>query len=840
MSRAVSVEVGVALTLLLAALAASAPPVSATDTEELAAATDGLVVGSSHTDLGTGDEPAPQTLTNLSTSGSDDAAVVSLDGDGETIDDFEDGGITEYTGDTSNFSVSSTDPVLSGSNALHSNDGDAGATITSSQLPTPSAGDTFAGYLQADSGDGYPGMVFGYQDPDNFYAVEFGSGSNRLSIVKDGTGVPGDEIAGTDVEIAVEQWYDVEVAWKTNGTITATIYEVDQQTGVREQELASATATDTAYSSGEFGWLRASSSGAAAYDDARLLTGTPASAQYESALHAIDGAEQAAVNITKVSNVSVDIEVRTDGGTTLAQETVTSAANHSLNLSDTSSDQLETVLGVDVTGDNPQFALADESILFTNHAPSADSLTPTNGTQVTNDTVEFSADISDAEFPSAQGDSVEATLFVDGAEVGTETVTSNQTVSISHTFESGGSHEYYWTLTDSYGASFTTDTRTLESPSELRIYNESAPSQLVDNATLTIRFLFQGEEDRVVEREVSDGVTNFTDLPPDVPFVVSVRSDDYRARRIYVPSLYDTQAVYLLPDSAEHVSPTFTLSDYTGDYAESDTVLVIQRPINGSWKRVQADFFGSTGEVAAMLEFNVRHRLYLQNTETGDRRFLGKYTPLQTGEKELRVTSDSTIVVQRETAITQFNPSIRTLSGVDNTSLSIGLNPGSIDVSEWNVTVTYQNSSTNETLTVVDGTGSESVAPTLDLGNRTGGTVTATVEYAVDGTTYRAVETWNVQRSYDTEWGLVPTLVNGVSSRIPTSTHGQWTTLFSVFASAIFAIAAAERLRLSTEGVGLVALGSVSAFAIIRWAPYSIVFVGAVSWASFAALRRGL
>lgn len=360
-------------------------------------------------------------------------------------------------------------------------------------------------------------------------------------------------------------------------------------------------------------------------------TQNAASARYVSPPHNVTDPEEAAINITQATNVSIDATVQTSGGTVLNQTTLSGTGNHTLSLASTSSDQLETVLDITKTGDNPSFELADDSILFSNHAPEASNLSPPDGTQLTERNVDFSVDVSDEEFGTAQGDSVEAALHIDGQEVGSETVTSNQTVTVTEELVEGGDHTYHWELTDSYGATTTTSTRTVTVPATLEVRDVTNTSKLVDGDNATVTFYGGDQETQIVERPVENGTVDLSGLPTDTEFTVVVRADDYYTRQTIIPSLYDQANVWMLPrNETDAVEIVFLLDDRTGEFANSDsTQLRVQRAIehNGSmeWRDVVGDDISATAELATILEDQQRYRLVISNDVQS--RILGSYTP---------------------------------------------------------------------------------------------------------------------------------------------------------------------------------------------------------------------
>ncbi|MGB9966112.1 hypothetical protein [Halobacterium hubeiense] len=621
------VTAGVVTALLLTALAATGMPAAAANTSMQAS--DQLVVGSQHsTDS---DFQNAQTLTNLTVDGSGESASVNLNTEQATFrDGFEDGNIDDWTatnGDKSEYSVVSS-PVADGDYALQWT-GSNRAVIRQSFTSDSYSELSFAMRV-GDVSDGADQPFVGYED---------GSGGRSVSMRIDDGSLIGDagslvshyggsNYEDTGINLQDGTFYRIVVTNidYDNGTFAIEVVNVDTGSTV-------GTASDISfYDSGvtHISEVFVDYAKDASVDTIEVgAAEIPTAATYVSQVHDVTAAEQAAINIEQASNVSIEATVRTDGGTTLATDTFTSASNHTLNLSDTSSSQLETVLDVTVTGENPQFSLADESILFTNHQPEASNLSPEDNAKLDSRDTTFTIDVSDPEFATAQGDSVEARLFVDDQQVGSQTVTSNSTVSIDHQMSEGGPHTYHWELEDSYGGLTTTNQRTINVPSELTIYNVSAPGQLIDNAgEVELTFYTYDESNEVFTRSVSDGTVNLTGLPVDQEITVTANVNGYYSRQTIIESLYQQQGIYLLNDSRKAYETEFKLNDNTGgSFSKNEPRIIIERALNKSgntqWVNVAGGRFG-VNNYRTTLEAQERYRLTVKNSQ-GDSRVFYPY-----------------------------------------------------------------------------------------------------------------------------------------------------------------------------------------------------------------------
>lgn len=159
----------------------------------------------------------------------------------EVLDDFEDGNITEYSGDTGSFSVLA-DAAQEGSYGLKST---ASGGIRRTDV-TVSQGDiiTFQWYPFAYSSDGISGFLFGVQDADNYYRamLQYRNGTT-FYLRKVVSGSP----QNLDIKANFtwsQAWSEVKLVWETNGDITMS-WDKDSET------LA---VNDTTFTSGGIGF----------------------------------------------------------------------------------------------------------------------------------------------------------------------------------------------------------------------------------------------------------------------------------------------------------------------------------------------------------------------------------------------------------------------------------------------------------------------------------------------------------------------------------------------------------------------------------------------------------
>lgn len=385
------------------------------------------------------------------------------------------------------------------------------------------------------------------------------------------------------------------------------------------------------------------------------------------------------------------------------------------------------------------------------------------------------------------------------------------------------------------------DVRLQKTPGTLEVRNETSPSNLVTGSSVSIEFYLDEDTaspDMIVERSASNGRINMTGLPVNESFVVVADADGYLPRRIWVENLYEQETVYLFPESKVHVEKVFALTDYTGLYEERTTVLMIQRNIQGQWRTVQADYFGATGEYRAQLDRNVRHRMILYNTANGQRRPLGPFTPLSSGTQEIQVQSDGDIDLQRIGPIVTASPSIRVLPATQGAQLTLSVRDKASTVTAWNYTIHHLNGSST-TLAQQTFTSASSEDLTLNLNNETGRVVAEVGWQTDDGRDNVRNFTYRVRPQFQNNASVLHVLTT-FPNLLSDSDADAFTTVVAILTSILAAAVVGSKFRVSTETIGLVAIGGLAGWSIIGWTGYGVVFGGGVAWVGMTAIRRGL
>lgn len=178
-----------------------------------------------------------------------DGSSFSLENAVTVVDDFEDGNLSEYAGDTFYASVQSN-TVFEGSNALKFNaDGSSRLIYSTSGLNAyPSAGDTFT--LRAWLPTANTGMktYFGVQDSNNYYATFMQDFEQQWQLFKYENGTETSLVDKTNQGIPQDQWARQEIDWQSDGTIECRLYD---SSGTL---VSTISATDSTFSSGGIGF----------------------------------------------------------------------------------------------------------------------------------------------------------------------------------------------------------------------------------------------------------------------------------------------------------------------------------------------------------------------------------------------------------------------------------------------------------------------------------------------------------------------------------------------------------------------------------------------------------
>jgi len=211
-----------------------------------------------------------------------DVTEITVDGDTvftaeRIIDDFEDGNINEYSGDTGSYSVTSSNPI-GGSDSL-SGQIDLKYVHSNSGLNNyPQAGDTFSFKMRVEGNINVAsGMVFGVQSTTSQnYCLRYDSetGTDRVRVKKNvSSGNFGTTIGDFNLnQNFTNDVFRFEIDWGINGNISFDVFNENTSTNV-----GSGSFTDTDYTNGGIGWFTAvftqfeSNPSRVLFDDAVIL-----------------------------------------------------------------------------------------------------------------------------------------------------------------------------------------------------------------------------------------------------------------------------------------------------------------------------------------------------------------------------------------------------------------------------------------------------------------------------------------------------------------------------------------------------------------------------------------
>jgi N-acetylneuraminic acid mutarotase len=699
-----------------------------------------LVVGSQHTDFGTGSESSPNTLSNTTVTGSGQSAYVELGNmwktdtasmptarnalgaaaaNGNIYAIGGDGGssflntVERYDPDTDSWSTASSMPtnrrrlgvVESGGSiyAIGGDDGNGPVATTEVYDPSSDSWSTASSMSTSRIRHGVAALN------GDVYAIGGRDGSNVLSSVEQYDPETDSWSSVASLPAAREYLSAVEAGgyiyaiggFSSGGSFQTDVYRydpgADSWTTVASMptpraQMAVAEINDDIYAIGGYdgtflndverydpdtdSWSTESSmpttrnalAGAAVNGQAYAIGGydgtnrlhtverylpSSASGEYISADHRVENAQQANVNLT-LKNAEATIAVEEYDGSswsTVKLATVTSTANHTLDVSTATQSTLRTRVEFTALSGETTAELHDESILFENDAPTVDNASASPTGNLGTDSVTLSIDADDSTFSLTQGDTVTGEFFVKkpGASsfssVGTGSISSNGTVSTSYAVTTSGTYEWKVELEDSYGGEATSDTFTFEPPAMLEIRNVTEPHAKL-TSPVTAEVVVAGSNSTVDKRTVTNGEISLVGLDTSESYVVYVRADDYFDRSIYLEDIYDQQTLFMLNKSMTAVNNTFELTDNTGQFNERPK-LSMQRIINRSvydanapkkyqWTAVAGDRLGAANIYQTTLEKNARYRITVKNVE-GDIRSLGEYTAKSEGSIPLTI-----------------------------------------------------------------------------------------------------------------------------------------------------------------------------------------------------------
>lgn len=422
---------------------------------------------------------------------------------------------------------------------------------------------------------------------------------------------------------------------------------------------------------------------------------------------------------------------------------------------------------------------------------------------------DFTVDVDDQDFVNAD-EELNASLYIAGEYQGSDILTSPGTANVTAPIGFGGQVEYYWVVNDSHGYSTTSQNVTIQTPGSIEIREATGDHSLVTGASGELQFYTDVEDgpDQIYTRDADDGTVEMGDLPADENFIVVAEAENYTTRRVFITSIFDTATVYLPHENTTVVQPKFELQDFTGDFPGEQTVMEIQRNVEGDWRTVEGDRFSSINEFTSTLLFNERHRLVLTNVVTGEERDLGQFTPTESGSIVIRVSGEGASVDPQYEPAFSINPDSSSLPRSDNVTVSVSVDERNADLSGYDVT--FESGGTEVATREVSGT--DDAEFTLNLSEADGPSLNATVDW--DGGTEE--RTWQLDGEYGSRQGLI----GAVSDLGVGTTVGSLLTLVIMGLVIGFASPRLPPIAAAGAGVGVAVAGN-----FIGWLPIELMVV---------------
>jgi len=335
----------------------------------------------------------------------------------------------------------------------------------------------------------------------------------------------------------------------------------------------------------------------------------------------------------KLGGDSITVEFLDGQGNTIGTDTLGSNGTASTTFALSSNGQKSfTVEATDqfgrtVTSGTQTFTLDEPDPVIEDVQPEPDKL-------FSEGPVVLEANISDVSLPN--DDTLTVEFRDDGSVFDTQTLNANGTVTATYPQLLGGENEYSIEVSDTYGNTVSTGTRTFSIPSNLTLRDVNDASDIVDdpNVDATVRF-FEEQGNTVFPRSPTNGVVDMTGLPVDESFVVGVRDESgtYVSRLTLIDTIFQQQDAYLINSSADTAIVRFNLQDRTGRFIAGETEFQILRSVNTTdsppeqeeYVIVAGDVIGSQLSFESELQEDVRYRVRVKN-DNGEIRELGAFT----------------------------------------------------------------------------------------------------------------------------------------------------------------------------------------------------------------------
>lgn len=197
--------------------------------------------------------------------------------------------------------------------------------------------------------------------------------------------------------------------------------------------------------------------------------------------------------------------------------------------------------------------------------------------------------------------------------------------------------EYCWFVqanNTSVGVSENSSTFCFITVGGITVYEENNPTTVIISDTTVV----YNNQTTIWERDTESGILNTTNVPTHEEILLTFQANaDYYARNILLPNgLFEVTRLYLLSQTADAVTVTFTIADYTnGDFSGYDTRIILRRWISGAERYICGGYRGVGNSFGCILQLGATYNVYVANdVET---RSLGIYYAQQSGTVTLTV-----------------------------------------------------------------------------------------------------------------------------------------------------------------------------------------------------------
>lgn len=284
--------------------------------------------------------------------------------------------------------------------------------------------------------------------------------------------------------------------------------------------------------------------------------------------------------------------------------------------------------------------------LITTSPPEVEEITAAPTGQQTGIQQKLRVNVSDDDFPN---DQVNVEFYLNGNRVGNDTLTGSGQANETVTVSTGGEAEWRVVATDSFGLVDKSDAEATQSgiqsfeftiPAALEIRNASDPDSLVTGANASVTFF--GSETIATRSDTDgDGRIGFSGLPLDERFEAQINADGYSERVVVIPSLFEQESAYLLPDRVNTVKPRFVIESAVASFPESNSEIIVDRPINRSGTTQYATITSAAPGLNGLdvtLEEGQRYRITVRSPG-GETRQIGSYEATATERVTLQIES---------------------------------------------------------------------------------------------------------------------------------------------------------------------------------------------------------